>query len=271
MAETKSKCAVKMTSLWLFSLFCTSGKQTALYLLANASWASMAVFLPLKVTGLAERLQLFLRTFSVLFFFSLDKIGPSHSFNTNSEFHWVSCKIINAQSSSDLLLLRCLCLLLEFDRDLARLFLSRLLDLLSPLRERDLFLSQFRLWCRLQKNMNLHLSTLNLNISTCCINSANVKLNQNDLSNENTFPLNVILIGFLVWRISCLFGDVAPPCLQTACHGLYLTSPAAPLIRSDISELSQSPSSVPVLRRIGLFQENSAIKRVSKLVWEHKS
>lgn len=158
MAETKSKCAVKITSLWLFSLFCTSEKQTVLYLLANASWASMAVFLPLKVTGLAERLRLFLRTFSDLFFFSLDKIGPSHSFNTNSEFHWVSCKIMNTQSSSDLLLLRlllrCLCLLLEFDRDLARLFLSRLLDLFSPLRERDLFLSQFRLWCRLQKNIN---------------------------------------------------------------------------------------------------------------------
>ncbi len=35
----------------------------------------MAAFLPLKITGLAERLRLFLRTFSDLFFFSLDTIG----------------------------------------------------------------------------------------------------------------------------------------------------------------------------------------------------
>lgn len=86
------------------------------------------------------------------------------------------------------------------------------------------------------------------------------------MSDETTFPLNGILIGFLALRTSCLFCDVAPPRLQTACHGLYPTAPSAPLIHSDISELSQSLSSVPVLRRIGLFQENSAIKRVSKLV-----
>lgn len=74
------------------------------------------MFLPLKVTGLIDGLRLFFRDFSILFFFSLLLLR---------------------------LLLRCLCLLLEFDRDLARLFLSRLLD-----RERDLLLSQFLLWCR---------------------------------------------------------------------------------------------------------------------------
>lgn len=63
------------------------------------------------------------------------------------------------------------------------------------------------------------------------------------------------MTGSSLGRTSCLFVDGAPPCL-------YRTSPDDPLIRSDIAELS----SVPVLRRIGLFQENSAIKRVSKLV-----
>lgn len=144
-----------------------------LYLLANASWASMAVFLPLKVTGLTDRLRLFLRAFSVLFFFSLDKIGPSHGLSTNQHFHSRKKKIKHKIFVHLLLLrllLRCLCLLLEFDRDLARLFLSRLLDRLSPLRERDLLLSQFRLWCRLQENINSHLSTLSLNTFTCCMN-----------------------------------------------------------------------------------------------------
>lgn len=60
------------------------------------------------------------------------------------------------------------------------------------------------------------------------------------------FLLSVISNGSSVWRSSCLFAGVSPPCLQTTGLGLCLKTPAAPLIRSDISELSQSPSSVPL-------------------------
>lgn len=199
-----------------------------LYRLAKASWASMAVFLPLNATGSADRLRLLLLVFSVLFFFSLDETGnvkPPFSF-TRMETH--ACLFAH------LLLLRCLCFPLEFDRDLARLFFSRLFDLRSPLRERDLFLSQLRLWCRLQWNTNKHKQTVHHKCVCKKVKSV-------------TFPWSVTSTCFSSWRISFLCDADALLCLQTAYRGPYPTAPA-PRIRSGISE---SPSSSPVLRRIG--------------------
>lgn len=188
----------------------------------------MAVFLPLKATGLADRLLLLV--FSVLFFFSLDETG-----NLQSPFSCTRMCSLYAFVFAHLpllgLLLRCLCLLLEFDRDLARLFFSRLLDLLSPLRERDL-LSQLRLWCRLKREFALaerasHVSVFKVKTVT--------------------FPSSATSTCFSSWRISGLCGVVSRPYLRTACRGPYPTAPA-PRIRSGISA---SPSSTPVLRRIG--------------------
>lgn len=62
-----------------------------------------------------------------------------------------------------------------------------------------------------------------------------------------TFLWSVTSTCFSSWRISSLCDVVSRPCLPTAFRGPYPTAPA-PRIRSGISE---SPSSSPVLRRIG--------------------
>lgn len=121
------------------------------YLLAKASWASIAVFRPRKAGGLADLLRLFLRTFSVFFFRSLIKS------TTVIQYYWQEGKwpeTINALilNSTHLLWLRLLlwwrCLVLEPDRDLAFFFLSRL-------RDCDRRLSLLLLWWRLKSiNMN---------------------------------------------------------------------------------------------------------------------
>jgi hypothetical protein len=55
-----------------FRLQSHNSSKLLLYLLAKASWASMAVFLPRKAGGLTDLLRLFLRTFSLFFFRSLE-------------------------------------------------------------------------------------------------------------------------------------------------------------------------------------------------------
>lgn len=87
-----------------------------------------------------------------------------------------------------------------------------------------------------------------------------------------TFPLSVTWTGFFLWTTSCPFCGVAPlRCLLKASRVLYPNSAAGPRIGYVIWPSCPGPSAVPVLRRSGLFQENSVTKRVSMPVLEHAS
>lgn len=87
-----------------------------------------------------------------------------------------------------------------------------------------------------------------------------------------TFPLSVIWTDFFLWRTSCPFCGVAPlRCLLKVSRALYPNCAACPRIGYAIWPSCPGPSVVPVLRRSGLFQENSVTKRVSMPVLEQAS
>lgn len=87
-----------------------------------------------------------------------------------------------------------------------------------------------------------------------------------------TCPLSVIWMGFFLWRTSCPFAGVAPlRCLLKASRALYPNRAACPRTGCAIWPSCPGPSAVPVLRRSGLFQENSVTKRVSMPVLEQAS
>lgn len=87
-----------------------------------------------------------------------------------------------------------------------------------------------------------------------------------------TFPSSVIWTGFSLWRTSFPFCDAAPlRCLPKASRAPYPNSAAGPQTGCAIWPSCPGPSAVPVLRRSGLFQENSVTKRVSMPVLEQAS
>lgn len=87
-----------------------------------------------------------------------------------------------------------------------------------------------------------------------------------------TFPLSETWTDSSPRMTSSPFCGAAPlRCLLKASRALYPNSAAGPQIGCAIWPSCPHPSAAPVLRRSGLFQENSVTKRVSMPVLEQAS